>query len=116
MRCPAEVYCYSPRPYPEGLGPVEYPRGLAVRMVQKRGEFYWHRHRVFLGEAFGDERIGLEPIDGRHWLVYFSDLVIGVFDSHRHVVLSLREGSRMGVEFAPSGAPSATLQGLQTVI
>ena len=97
MRCPADVYCYSPRPYPERLGPVEYPSGLSVRMVQKRGEFYWRRHRVFLGEAFGYERIGLEPVDGRYWFVYFTDMVIGVFDSHCYVVLTLTAAARSGI-------------------
>ena len=103
FRCPAEVYCYSPRPYPERLEPVEYPSGLSVRMVQKRGEFYWLRHRVFLGEAFGYERIGLEPVDGRYWFVYFTDVVIGVFDSHRYVVLTLDAAVRLGIE--PPGGP-----------
>ena len=97
MRCPAEVYCYSPRPYPERLGPVEYPSGLPTRPVQKRGEFYWKRRPVFLGEAFGHERIGLEPVDGRYWFVYFTDVVIGVFDSHRYVVLTLTAAARSGI-------------------
>ena len=97
MRCPGDIYYNSPRPYPERFGAVEYPSGLAVRMVQKRGEFYWHRHRVFLGEAFGDERIGLEPVDGRYWFVYYTDVLIGVFDSHGCVVLSLTAAARLGI-------------------
>ena len=116
MATPASVYVYSPRPYPERLGPVEYPSGLTVRIVQKNGEFYWHRHRVFLGEAFGRERVGLEPLDGRYWTVYFGERVLGVFDSHRYLVLPLRQAARAGVSIVePSGGPSATLQGLQTV-
>jgi putative transposase len=115
MRCPGEVYSDSPRPYPERGGPVEYPSGLTVRMVQKHGEFYCHGHRVFLGEAFGDERIGLEPLDGRYWSVYFSDLVIGVFDAEGHEVLPLEKAASVGIDAAPSGGPSAPLQGLQTL-
>ena len=98
MRCPAEVYCYSPRAYPEHLVAVEYPSGLSTRPVQKRGEFYWKRHRVFLGEAFGHERIGLEPVDGRYWFVYFTDVVIGVFDSYHHVILSLSKAPDLGID------------------
>ena len=116
MATPASVYEYSPRPYPERLGPVEYPAGLTVRIVQKRGEFYWHRHSVFLGEAFVREHVGLEPLDGRYWTVYFGERVLGVFDSHRYLVLSVRQAARVGLAMAaPSGGPSATLQGLQTV-
>ena len=116
MATPASVYVYSSRPYPERLGPVEYPSGLTVRMVQPRGEFYWHRHRVFLGEAFGRERVALEPLDGRYWTVYFGERVLGVFDSHRYLVLSGRQAAQTGLSIVePSGGPSATLQGLQTV-
>jgi transposase InsO family protein len=98
MKCPSEVYCRSALVYPERLGPVEYPRGLTVRIVQKRGEFYWNRHRVFLGEAFGQERIGLEPVDGRYWFVYYTDVVIGIFDSYRHVILPLNSAARLGIK------------------
>ena len=116
MATPDSVYVYSPRSYPERLGPVEYPSGLTVRIVQKHGEFYWHRHRIFLGEAFGRERVGLEPLDGRYWIVYFGEHVVGVFDSHRYLVLSLQQAARSGLAIAePSGGPFATLQGLQTV-
>ncbi len=97
MQCPSEIYCCSPRAYPERLGPVEYPRGLTSRTVQKRGEFYWNRHRVYLGEAFGRERIGLEPVDERYWLVYYTDVVIGIFDSRHHVILSLEKAARLGI-------------------
>ena len=114
MRCPGEVYGASPRPYPERLGPVEYPSGLTVRRAQKHGEFYWHGHRVFLGEAFANERVGFEPLDGRYWKLYFSDLALGVFDAHRHEVLSPGAAASAGIDVAPSGGPSATLQGLQT--
>lgn len=116
MSTPASVYVVSARPYPERLGPVAYPSGLTVRIVQPRGEFYWHRHRVFLGEAFGREHVGLEPLDGRYWTVYFGERVLGLFDSHRYLVLSVRQAAQVTVAMAtPSGGPSATLQSLQTV-
>ena len=95
---PASVYGPSPRPYPARLGPVEYPAGLLVRVVQKNGEFYWHRHRVFLGEAFGYERIGLEPLDGKYWTVYFSTFALGVFDSHRHRMLTANEAAKVAAD------------------
>ena len=115
MRCPGEVYVCSPRAYPERLSPLAYPSGLTVRMVQKRGEFYWNGHRVFLGEAFGEERVGLEPLDGRYWSVYFSDRVIGVFDAQGYELLPLEKAASAGIGVAPSGGPSAPLQGLQTL-
>jgi len=114
MRCPGEVYSRSPKPYPERLGPVDYPSGLPVRRVQKHGEFYWHGHGVFLGEALANECVGFEPLDGRYWTLYFSALALGVFDARRHEVLSHDAAASAGIDAAPSGGPSATLQGLQT--
>ena len=115
MQCPGELYAPSARRYPERPASISYPSGLTVRIVQKRGEFYWHGHRVFLGEAFGEERIGLEPLDGRYWSVYFSHRVIGVFDARGYAVLPLEKAASAGIDVAPSGGPSATLQGLQTL-
>lgn len=115
MKTPAEVYRPSGRAYPERLEPVSYPAGLADRMVQKRGEFYWNQHNVFFGEAFSGQRIGLEPLDGRHWLVYFARHVLGVFDSQTYAVLTGRKAIDACVEIGildPPGGPSATLQGL----
>lgn len=97
-RTPASVYTPSPRPYPERLTPVEYPDDLVVRIVQKNGEFYWHTHRVFLGEAFGYEPIGLEPLDGRYWLVYYATVALGVFDAHRHRMLTAKQAAKVAAD------------------
>jgi transposase InsO family protein len=97
-RTPAWAYRPSPRPYPDRLPPVEYPAGLVVRIVQKAGEFYWRTHRVFLGEAFGGEPIGLEPLDGRYWLVYYATVALGVFDAHRCRMLTAREVAKVAAD------------------
>jgi putative transposase len=95
---PASVYRPSARPYPARLPPVAYPAGLVVRVVQKRGEFYWQGHRVFLGEAFCHEPIGMEPLDGRYGLVYYATVALGVFDAHRHRMLSTREAATVAAD------------------
>ncbi len=77
---------------------VEYPDGRVVRVVQKRGEFYWRTHRVFLGEAFGGEPIGLEPLDGRYWLVYYTTVALGVFDAHRRRMLTAGEAAKVAAD------------------
>ncbi len=116
MATPASVYVYSPRPYPQRVGDVEYPDGMEIRRVKPNGVFNWKNRRVFLGEALGRELVGLEVVDDRYWIVYLSRHILGVFDSHRHMVLPLRQAAKAGVVMVkPSGGPSATLQGLQTV-
>ncbi len=109
------MYRPSGRPFPARLAAVRYPAGLVTRVVQKRGEFYWQRHRVFLGEALGGQRIGLEPMDDRYWLVYFATHVLGVFDSRTYSVLTAKKAINacvaVGVIDPPRGS-SATLQSL----
>ena len=115
QRTPASVYEPSPRAYPARLEAVEYPEGWAVRMIQQQGQFYWKGADVFLGSALYGERVGLEPLDERYWTVRFVTTALGVFDSYRRRVLSLKEAARVGVAAeSRSGAPSATLQGLRT--
>jgi len=92
--CPGSVYAASPRPYPEREPEVGYGSGLAVRIVQARGEFYWKHQRVFLGEAFCRESVGLEPVDDRYRKVYFRTVLLGVFDSYELRVLKLGEARR----------------------
>ena len=108
---PASVYVPSPRPYPERLRPAEYPGGLTVRAVQKKGEFYWKSARVFLGEAFGYERIGLERLDERYWTVYFTTMALGVFDARRGRVLTWKQAGKAGV-VAASPATTAPQPGV----
>lgn len=97
QRTPASVYRPSPRVYPERLGPVEYPCGMDARCVQKHGEFYWKGNVVFLGEALRHERIGLEAIDGRHWMLWFSRLALGVFDGYLGKVMTWRQAAKVGI-------------------
>lgn len=115
MATPAEVYRPSRRSYPERLEPVSYPAGLVDRVVQKRGEFHWNGHRVFLGEAFRGQRIGLEPLDSRYRLVYFTTCVLGVFDSRSYTILTGHKAIDACVGAAvidPPRGSSATLQSL----
>jgi len=97
------------------LDPVSYPAGLVDRVVQKRGEFHWNGHKIFLGEAFRGQRVGLEPLDRRYWLVYFATHVLGVLDSRSRTILvgpkAIDACVAVGVIDPPTGS-SATLQSL----
>jgi len=92
----------APRPglricYASRLSRMTYPETITVRKVQKRGEFHWRGHRVFLGEALAGERVDLEPEDDRYWTVRFGPVVLGVFDAHRLVVVKPKpRGQRRG--------------------
>ena len=111
MRTPASVYESSFREYPSQEPELHYPSYWLTRRVQKRGEFYW-RGSVALSEVLGGETIGLEPVEGRYWRLWFGPLWLGVFDAHRRRVLDKLE-LRRHPELTPIKAtdrPSAALQ------
>ena len=66
---------------------MTYPETMTVRRVQKRGEFHWRGHRVFLSEVLAGEPVGLEPVDQRHWTVRFGPVMVGTFDARRLIVI-----------------------------
>jgi transposase InsO family protein len=72
QRPPSELYQASPRPYPERLPPPDYPGHYEVRSVHPGGEIKWQGRYLFLSEALGGERVGLEEYDDGLWAVYFA--------------------------------------------
>jgi len=80
QRPPSELYQASPRPYPERLPPPEYPGHYEVRSVHPGGEIKWQGRYLFLSEALGGERVGLEEYDDGLWAVYFAGYRLARFD------------------------------------
>lgn len=80
QRPPSELYQASLRPYPERLPPPEYPGHYEVRSVHPGGEIKWQGRYLFLSEALGGERVGLEEYDDGLWAVYFAGHRLARFD------------------------------------
>ena len=78
---PASHYQASGREYPRRVAEVEYPRDWRVRRVSPGGQMAWEGERVFVAHALEGEPVGLEPIDERHWRVWFSFYQLGVLDA-----------------------------------
>ena len=89
---PAKVYQMSPRLYTGRVPTIEYPAGMLVRRVAERGQISWRHQSVFLSETLAGEYVGLEPIDERHYQVYFAHLSLALFDSHEMTVRPTRQG------------------------
>jgi transposase InsO family protein len=100
MKTPACCYEPSSRQYPCSLADPEYPPGWARRRVCDRGEFRWKVSKVFLGRALDGELVGLEPLGGRYWRVWFSQLALSVLDEGRQRILTPREGRQAGLDEA----------------
>jgi transposase InsO family protein len=81
MQTPASVYAPSPRQFPAQVPEVEYPDTMLVRQIHSKGHFRWRHHDVFLSEVLWGERVGLLPLDGRWFAVYFASVPIARFDS-----------------------------------
>jgi len=89
QQTPASQYSASPRPYPARVPEPEYGRDLQVRRVRASGEFSWQGKDVFLSETLIGERVGLQPMDDRYWLVQFAAFPIACFDSQQLRIESL---------------------------
>jgi transposase InsO family protein len=112
MRTPAEEYQPSPRKFPARVPDPEYPLTMLVRTVRHHGHFRWKQNDVFLSEVFWGESVGLLPEDERWFTIYFAQLPLARFDSHKLQVIpwpktktfdrNLRAGEGAA---APSPAP-----------
>jgi putative transposase len=80
QRPPLEFYQPSARPYPEPLPKPDYPGHYEVRSVHPGGEIKWQGRYLFLSEALGGERVGLEESDDGLWAVYFAGHRLARFD------------------------------------
>lgn len=96
QQTPASRYVPSPRPYPARLSEPQYETGMQVRRVQAHGQMYWKHQAVFVSETLAGERVGLEPIDDRDYLLYFGRFVLGRFDSRKLHVKAIDKSREEG--------------------
>ena len=106
MQTPAAVYQPSPRTFPARLPEPEYPSTMLVRSVRHHGNFRWKRDDVFLSEVFWGERIGLLPEDDRWFTIYFAEIPVARFDSHKLRVMPLQKTEGFYQVDAGEGDPS----------
>ena len=85
------AYQPSARPFPARLPEPDYPENMLVRSVRPHGHFRWKKDDVFLSEVLWGERVGLMPEDDRWFTIYFAQLPLARFDSHKLRVTPLPE-------------------------
>jgi putative transposase len=79
MRCPAELYCASPRPY-SGLPDLEYPFHDRTVTVTRCGRICIGALKINLSQAFAGQRVGVKQVEEKIWLVSFMRYDLGLFD------------------------------------
>jgi len=79
MKCPAEVYQPSTRPY-GGLPELSYPFHDRDAIVTNCGRICMHRKKINLSMVFAGQRVGIKEVDDGIWLVSFMHYDLGYID------------------------------------
>jgi len=79
MRCPAELYARSARPYC-GLEPIDYPFHDRTLTVTRCGRICFGRRKVNLSRSLAGQNVGVKQITDDIWLVSFMTYDLGFFD------------------------------------
>src|SRR6201982_1793267 len=79
MRCPAECYVASSRPY-VGLPELDYPFHDKTVTVTTCGRICFNRQKITLSTVFSGQTVGIKQVSEEIWLVTFMDYDLGYFD------------------------------------
>ena len=79
LKCPAEVYAPSAKPY-SGLPELTYPLHDREVMVTHCGRFCMHRKRVNVSTVLAGQRLGIKEVDEGIWIVSFMRYDLGFID------------------------------------
>lgn len=88
MKCPAEVYAPSPRPY-RGLPELSYPFHDREILVTACGRICLHRKKINLSTVFAGHTVGIKETDDAIWLVSFMHYDLGYFDLEQRTLQPL---------------------------
>lgn len=79
MRCPAQLYTASPRPY-QGLSEPHYPFHDRTVVVTSCGRLCLYRKKINLSTSLAGQAVGIKEVDQGIWLVSFMDYDLGYID------------------------------------
>ncbi len=79
MKCPAEVYTPSARPY-RGLPQLTYPFHDREILVTACGRLCLHRKKINVSTVLAGQKLGIKEVDDGIWLVSFMHYDLGYFD------------------------------------
>src|SRR4029077_5135768 len=79
MRCPADVYSPSTRPY-RGIGELSYPFHDRTALVTYCGRICIFKKKINLSTSLAGQAVGIKEVDDGIWLVTFMDYDLGYID------------------------------------
>jgi putative transposase len=109
MKCPAEVYEPSTRPY-AGLPGIDYPFHDKTIVVTRCGRICLGRKKINFGQGFAGPAVGIKEVHDDIWLVSFMDYDLGYFDLETRVLEPLENS------FGPKVLPMSPGWILKTMV
>ena len=96
MRCPAELYAASPRPY-DGLPELDYPWHDRDILVTACGRICMHRKKINISTVLAGQKLGIKEVDDGIWLVSFMHYDLGYIDLEQRTLQTIDNpfGSRL---------------------
>ena len=88
MKCPAEVYCASPRPY-TGLPELSYPLHDRDVLVTTCGRICIYRKKINISTVLAGQRLGIKEVDEGIWIVSFMRYDLGFIDLEQRTLQPL---------------------------
>ncbi|HLW58932.1 MAG TPA: integrase, partial [bacterium] len=85
MKCPAEVYHPSPRPY-TGLPDIDYPLHDKTIVGTQCGRICLRTAKINLSQVFAGQAVGIKEVHDGIWLVSFMDYDLGYLDLETRVL------------------------------
>ncbi len=79
MKCPAQVYRHSQRPYQGRPEDLEYP-AMDTRKVGQHGTIKWRGVLLFVTSSLAGWSVGLKPLANGQHEVWFGRLLLGWLD------------------------------------
>jgi len=79
MKCPAELYSSSCRPY-QGISEPHYPFHDKTVVVTNCGRLCLYRKKINLSTCLAGQAVGIKEVDDAIWLVSFMDYDLGYID------------------------------------
>ena len=79
MKCPAEMYTASPRPY-QGIQQPNYPFHDRTVLVTSCGRLCLYRKKINLSLSLAGQAVGVKEVESGIWLVSFMDYDLGYID------------------------------------
>jgi hypothetical protein len=88
MRCPAELYAASPRPY-DGLPELEYPFHDRDILVTACGRICMNRKKINVSTVLAGQKLRIKQVDDGIWLVSFMHYDLGYIDLEQRTLQTI---------------------------